>query len=816
MELVDGRPMSELIPRGGMPLDRLLKFAIPLVDALAAAHQRGIIHRDLKPSNVMVTAEDRVKVLDFGLAKIREEVAAPLASSLTTEEVTGEGRILGTAAYMSPEQAEGKAVDQRSDLFSLGVMLYEMATGERPFKGSSGVSVISAILKDTPRPVTEIRADLPRDFARIVKRCLMKDPEQRFQSAKDLRNDLTLLREEVGSGELAQTKTAVAWQWSEKRYRTAVFGFCLAVVVAASWWAYRYRTNQVKAAPFESVRLTALTSTGTVGDAVISPDGRYLAYTDRVAGKESLWLRQISTRPISTTSAVQIVPPSEVDFGSITFSPDGGQLYYNVYPRGEAFATLYRLPVLGGTPRKVIVDVDSGVTFSPAGDRFAFLRGSSSANTRAIILSRIDGTGERALATTKKPDSFARRPIAWSPDGKTLVVAAQAGTMQGQEMQLIAVDAESGEMHRIGSARWWAIYSIAWLPDGSTLVVSAIDFNLSNTSEVWLVSYPAGNARAITRGVDGYWRASVSGDGRAIAGIQDHIVANAWVLPEGDVRRAVQITTGSSSLVGVWGMDWTSDGRIVSTSIESGSPNLWIMNADGSNPRQLTSDFSLDEAPSVTQDSRVVLLSRFSRSSIWRVDVDGGRLTRLTENMQGSFPIPVKQGRAVLFTSWTGNVRSIWGVPIEGGTPQPVFGEGTRFGLPLPLLRLLSVSPDEQLASVLYTDNQLRADRFALLSLNDGRVVQKFNLPVSASAAGRFNTAWTSDSGAFDFGDFVDGAWNIWRQPVAGGAPKQITSFDGSQEIFSFAWSRDGTRLAVSRGTYSTDAVLLTSLDDGK
>jgi eukaryotic-like serine/threonine-protein kinase len=341
MELVDGRPMSDLIPRGGMPIDRLLKFAIPLVDALTAAHQRGVIHRDLKPSNVMVTVDERVKVLDFGLAKIKEEVAGPFASSLTTQEVTGEGHIVGTAAYMYPEQAEGKAIDQRSDVFSLGVMLYEMATGERPFKGTTSISVISAILKETPRPVTEVRSDLPREFGRIVKRCLMKDPEQRFQSAKDLRNDLTLLKEDISSGEPSPTETRLTSQLSQTWIRRVLLIACVAAVVSTSWFIYRHRTNQVKPPPFETVRVTALTSTGSVSHTAISPDGRYVAYTSRAAGAESLWLRQLALRPISTTSAVQIVPPAQTDFGGVAFSPDGGQLYYRMSIRPGKISRRY-------------------------------------------------------------------------------------------------------------------------------------------------------------------------------------------------------------------------------------------------------------------------------------------------------------------------------------------------------------------------------------------------------------------------------------------------------------------------------------------
>ena len=212
MELIEGKTLGDVIPPKGLPLGRFFDLAIPLASALAAAHQKGITHRDLKPANVMVAADGRVKVLDFGLAKLAESPSGDAGEAMptATATVTGEGKIVGTVAYMSPEQAEGKPVDARSDVFSLGIVMYEMATGDRPFKGDTPISTITSILRDTPVAIGELKPEMPRHLGRVVQRCLAKEPDRRYQAALDVRNELEGLRGEVDSGQVDASTSGTA------------------------------------------------------------------------------------------------------------------------------------------------------------------------------------------------------------------------------------------------------------------------------------------------------------------------------------------------------------------------------------------------------------------------------------------------------------------------------------------------------------------------------------------------------------------------------------------------------------------------------
>ncbi|MBI2835886.1 MAG: serine/threonine-protein kinase [Acidobacteria bacterium] len=332
MELVEGRTLADLLPRGGFALEQLLSLGIQIADAISAAHQRGIVHRDLKPGNIMVTGDARVKVLDFGLAKLREDLAAVDFASLPTEQLTGAGRILGTTAYMSPEQAEARSVDHRSDIFSLGIILYEMATGERPFKGESHLSVISSIIKETPPTVTDVNRALPRDIGRIIRRCLAKDPTRRYQSAADLRNELEDLSQEIRASGDSVVQPAPAGTRARRR-RTLFIATAVAVLATLAIIAVRQRSQRGRPSGLPQPTFMQLTAEpGIERSPSLSSDGKWLVYSSNAEGQDDIYLRSVGgdvpilltkdspaadTEPVFSPDSERIAFRSERDGGGI-------------------------------------------------------------------------------------------------------------------------------------------------------------------------------------------------------------------------------------------------------------------------------------------------------------------------------------------------------------------------------------------------------------------------------------------------------------------------------------------------------------------
>lgn len=815
MEFVEGRSLDRVIPTHGLPVDELLRIAVPLADAVAAAHQRGILHRDLKPGNVMITPEGRVKVLDFGLAKLLESVARPPggAASLITTSDTGEGRILGTVAYMSPEQAEGKPLDQRSDVFSLGVILYEMATGQRPFRGDTNVSVLSAILKDTPGSITELRPELPRDVSRIVKRALAKDPELRYQTVKDLRNDLAGLKEDLATGEVpaSDARQAAARsraQAPRTRLRwVAAFAAAGALLAlgAVAWRMAPVREAPAPEAPrpFDDTTITRLTADGAAGlGAAVSPDARYVAYAFEEQGRQGVRVRQTDT-----SATVQVVAPGDVRIFGLDFTPDGNRLAYLAYPVGSGTATLFEVPVLGGPPRKLLDDVDRGVSYSPDGARFAFLRGYP-LRASAILVANADGSGERVLAERKNPDEFVLARPAWSPDGRVIVAAAwQTGSPKAS---LVEVDAQSGAARTIVDGRWDDVTSVCWLPSGAGLLVTAADFAVNEFNQVWFVDYPGGRARRITSDLAGYTRVSVSADGRTIAAVRGEYEGAIWVAPASNPGRPSAVP-GVAATPEPASIGWTPDGRILFGAVAGNNSDVWAARPDGSDVRQLTTSPEDDHVPVASRDGRhiVFVSTRGGKVRLWRMNPDGTGQAQLTDGHEDVDPVVSADSAYVYYTRGGMANKPAHRVPVGGGPAEPAFGTvppGAAGGIPSGFMPD-AFSPDGSVVLGKYWDQQAGTTRVAVVRADGSGAPRVLDIPSSPGV--KVSRSWAPDGRAVTTIREEGGASSLWRLPIDGGAPSRLAVFPPGERIVSHAWSLDGRFLAMIRTRQTRDIVII-------
>ena len=661
------------------------------------------------------------------------------------------------------------------------------------------MSVLSAIIKDTPASITTLKNDLPRDLVRVIQRCLAKDPEDRYQTAKDLRNDLRMLKDDLASGELVSTasgsRSAVRsapaarpiWQ------RPAVLGGAAVVIVAALGyvlWGGGGSPAEPEGAPFESIALTRLTTTGTAGLAALSADGRYAAYVVEENRQQSLWLRQVTT-----SSNVQIVPAAAARYDGVSFSPDSNYIYYVVYPQGENLGSLFQVPVLGGGARKLVEDIDTAPSFSPDGRQFAFLRGFPDLPGTAIMLADADGGNERQLMVRTRPLDFTLDGLAWSPDGGVIAAPGEnADTLKGS---IVIVDAASGEETTLGSHDWQSVHYLAWTPDGRSLLVNAQEGGGESSTQIWAVSYPQGTVTRVTNDLSTYRGLSLSADGLSFVSVRNELRSRITAIPDGDADQAVEITAGAGTDDGVGGLAWTPDGRVVYAASTSGNSDIWVMNADGSNRVQLTNAPEEDFLPLVTPDgSYIVFMSERERArTLWRMNLDGSNPTRLGAGRVAFRPVISFDGQWVYYSD---PERQNFRIPVAGGTAEPLLAELTAGGRPLPPgFHEPIPSPDGRAVAGHYQDAEARGERMVVLSLDAAAPERRFpDVPP--------NARWAPDGKSLIFEDGV----NLWRQPIDGGAPSQITRFTGD-EVYSFAVSADQRRWALVRGQVDSDVVLV-------
>jgi serine/threonine protein kinase/Tol biopolymer transport system component len=828
MQYLEGQTLKQRLAGKPLRTDEILDLAIQIADALEAAHSKGVIHRDIKPANIFVIPQGgtaRAKVLDFGLAKLlpsrRPAPVGETTAEATTETSggysTSSGLVLGTLAYLSPEQARGEKLDARTDLFSFGVLLYEMATGRPAFTGATTAVIHDAILNRVPISPVRLNPELPAKLEEIINKALEKDREVRYQSAADVGTDLKRLKRDTDSGRAvaaippAESPTpegtpSLRGDSSDsqviaglvKRHKKTIIALMAAVLVIAAALIYAlYRAASGAPASPAALEFTLVTGSSDVRQADISPDGKYVAYVRETAGKQSLWLKQLATE-----SNVQIATLGEDQCPGLAFSPDGSYVYFVRQKPLEPNGDLYQVPFLGGTPKKMLAGISGPPAFSPDGQRIAFVR--IAINEFSLLTASQDGSGERALASYKETGWSDTQRVAWSPDGKTLAFAHFS-----PQPVLTTIGAEGGPAQPVAGAYWNWISDLTWLPGSRHLIVAGSVQGESGTvarSQLYEVSVDGGGVRQLTHDLLRYAGVRAGPDGKTLLALQEQILATVQVATPGKESEASTLSAGNQNGDGDNGLAWTPDGKIVYCSVHNGGNDLWKMEPDGSNPQRLTNNdaYSGSYNPVVSPRGDFVAFvqhDRNNRHNVWRVDMDGANLKQLTPGRSDGGPAVSPDGRWVVFSRDLGGKVTLMKVSSGGGPASQL----TDYYSIWP-----AVSPDGKWIAFGYSPGQNQRVSLAVVPFAGGQPAKVFPLHVTGQYFVVWTPPpllWTPDGHAISFFKSVNGVDNIWEQPVTGGPPKPVTHFT-SNKIFSFDWSHDG-RLALSRGTDTADALLI-------
>ncbi len=821
MELLEGQTLDNLIPVGSLSIPRTIDIGIQLADGLDAAHKKGILHRDIKPANIFITERGAVKILDFGLAKLLPEHHAGLdGSTLGDPEtllLTSPATAVGTISYMSPEQARGEELDARSDLFSLGGVLYQLTTGKFPFPGSTSAVVFDNILHSAPVAPVALNPGTPAELERILNKALEKDRDVRYQVSAEMRADLKRLQRELDSAKNApvtSSSTRVPTQLSapavtpgepprapssssiliaaagkNKLGTGLVLGAALLLVVAAAFGVYSFLPRKT-VFPIEQMSVENLTNNGHVFLSRISPDGKYLLHVLDENGLQSLWLRHIPTG-----SNTQVVTPAATRYSGLTFSPDGNYIYFVRREDSEqSIASLYDAPMLGGTPRLLIKDVDSPVSFSPDGQRFAYLHQHGDSHVADLKIARRDGTLERDLFhhTELHVDNLT---LAWSPDGKTIVIPIVQPTPQDIG-GFLAVDVASGSMKRVAIAKDRLYNEPAWLPDMTGLLVSAAMAETGfRRRQIGIVSFPDGAFHLLTTDTNDYFHPSLSADGQSIAANQSQARYQVEIASAGSLENFNPLKLPSTLPIRSW--DLTPDAQVL---LIQGS-DIRLVNPSGGD-RVIFSEpkYAVDQVASCGQ-GRYVVFRSIGRSggaetNLWRVDSNGTNLLRLTFGVNDRVPVCSHDGKWLYFIDAAEN-HFLKRIPIDGGTPEAIIKSPSE---------PYDLSPDGKTVATFEARESDHISALVTYSVEDGKQ-SSFEFDPRALPS----LAFMPSGKAILYAVREKGVDNLWVQPLDGPARRQLTHFT-SEKIGGYGYSKDGTRLAVGRGHADSDAVLLRNI----
>ena len=854
-EFVQGQTLRQLMNEKPFTLNEALNVAIQVASALAGAHSAGIVHRDIKPENIMLRADGYVKILDFGLAKLTETQTLDSDPETITLLQSSPGLVMGTVQYMSPEQARGKKVDARTDIWSLGVVLYELLACRVPFSGETPSHVMVSLMEDELPGLTSF-ANVPAELDRIVTRTLSKNKQERYQTARELAHDLKELKRELqlqgrlkqsretgehlkeratkGSGQPvisdapASTGTAgigvahpttgdtnkAAFIEHElvpgtplvknrlSNYSYLLVGLILVVVllvftVALNSWFRRSKSLEA-AAPVLSASFSSekLSTNGTVVHAVISPDGKNVVYTNGLRGKESVRLRQRES-----ANSREIIPPSDGVYGHLAFSPDGNSLYFHRRPGNvDGQSAIYRVPISGGVPTKIVDEVLQAFSISPDGGKISFLRVDLEDKSYSLWIADTDGRNERKLVSRPRPFRIGGNQI--SPDGKTVAFAVGHSDNAANEFGLAEVNIESGTERELTNQKFFNIHSLVWLPNQNSLLIAASRIPNANFL-LWQVSVATGDAAPLTKDSESYSELSLDKAADAIVATQTKGDFSLLLYKINLLSNETGNLSDKRVLADARRVGFAPNGKLIFSSLMSGNAEIWSINPDGSEQRQLTNDPADDATPVSSPDNRFIFFvsNRTGEAQVWRMNGDGSKQTQITFK-EGGTPIFVSlDGRWVYYQHAL--QATVWRASTEGGEEQIVLNKERV---------IFAFSPDG--ARVAFSERRVGETSIVIVSLPDGRIIKTFTYADKYASRGEgLKIGWLPDGNSLVYvlADNEFDNYTLWLQPLDAETPRKIADL-GEEGISSLAVSPDGKSFAVVQGRWKADAVLIKGL----